>query len=312
MAWVRIDDGFAEHPKVLKVGGDAAWLHVAALCHCNRVQTDGVIHAEMLQRLSDRRAPHRLAAKLVEVGIWDLHPDGWVIHDYLDYQPSRDEMAARRQLRAQAGRLGGLRSAETRRAKSEATDEANSKQVASPLLGKQTKQTSTPSRPVPSRTVTSSSSSSSLYGNGPFDDDDDGGKQNSDPDAWAAECIDAIIGLSVVYKALDNLGAYQKWFGVQPNTKAATLIFGLLHGTGLASKILDYQIADDGLLANLIAFNVGVEIGQLLALAVILIVMGYWRRSPNFMRQATVANIIMIILGLILTGQQVAGYIASA
>jgi hypothetical protein len=127
-----------------------------------------------------------------------------------------------------------------------------------------------------------------------------------------AYIIDAIIGLSVVYKALDNLGAYQKWFGVQPNTKAATLIFGLFHGTGLASKILEYQIAEDGLLANLIAFNVGVEIGQLLALAVILIVMGYWRRSPNFMRQATVANIIMIVLGVILTGQQIAGYLASA
>ena len=127
-----------------------------------------------------------------------------------------------------------------------------------------------------------------------------------------AYIIDAIIGLSVVYKALDNLGAYQKWFGFQPNTKAATLIFGLFHGTGLATKILEYQIAEDGLLANLIAFNVGVEIGQLLALAVILIVMGYWRRSPNFMRQATAANIIMIVLGMILTGQQIAGYFASA
>ena len=123
--------------------------------------------------------------------------------------------------------------------------------------------------------------------------------------------IDAIIGLSVVYKALDNLGAYQKWFGFQPNTKAATLIFGLFHGTGLASKVLEYQIAEDGLLVNLIAFNVGVELGQILALCVILIVMGYWRRSPNFMRQATVANTIMIFLGVLLTYQQVAGYIAS-
>lgn len=123
-----------------------------------------------------------------------------------------------------------------------------------------------------------------------------------------AYIIDAIIGLSVVYKALDNLGAFQKWFGFQPNTMAATLIFGLFHGTGLASKILEYQIAEDGLLANLLAFNVGVEVGQLLALFVILIVMGYWRRSPNFMRQATAANIIMVFLGLLLTYQQIAGY----
>lgn len=127
-----------------------------------------------------------------------------------------------------------------------------------------------------------------------------------------AYIIDAIIGLSVVYKALDNLGAYQKWFGFQPNTKAATLIFGLLHGTGLASKILDYDIPEDGLLPNLLAFNVGVEVGQLLALAVILIVMGYWRRSPNFMQQATIANLIMMALGLWLTAQQITGYLASA
>ena len=127
-----------------------------------------------------------------------------------------------------------------------------------------------------------------------------------------AYIIDAIIGLSVVYKALDNMGAYQRWFGFQPNTKAATLIFGLFHGTGLASKILDYEVAEDGLLANLLAFNVGVEIGQLLALFVILIVMGYWRRSPNFMRQGAWANVVMVILGVFLTGQQIAGYIASS
>ena len=99
-----------------------------------------------------------------------------------------------------------------------------------------------------------------------------------------AYIIDAIIGLSVVYKALDNLGMFQKWFGFQPNTKCATLIFGLFHGIGLATKILEYEIAEDGLLANLFAFNGGVEVGQLLALFVILIVMGYWRRSLNFMQ----------------------------
>ncbi len=126
-----------------------------------------------------------------------------------------------------------------------------------------------------------------------------------------AYIIDAIIGLSVVYKALDNLGAYKKWFGVQPNTKAATLIFGLFHGTGLASKILEYDIAEDGLLANLLAFNVGVEVGQILALFVILLVMGYWRRGANFMRQATIANIIMVLIGVFLTYRQIAGYIAS-
>ena len=72
--------------------------------------------------------------------------------------------------------------------------------------------------------------------------------------------VDAIIGLSVVYKALDNLGAYKRWFGFQPNTKAAVLIFGFFHGFGLATKLQEFSLSPDGLLTNLIAFNVGVEI----------------------------------------------------
>ncbi len=123
-----------------------------------------------------------------------------------------------------------------------------------------------------------------------------------------AYIIDAIIGLSVVYKALDNLGAYQRWFGFQPNTKAATLIFGLFHGTGLATKILDYQISGDGLLPNLLAFNVGVEFGQILALAVILIVMGYWRKTSKFFSQAYTANVVIMSLGFMLMGYQITGY----
>jgi hypothetical protein len=123
--------------------------------------------------------------------------------------------------------------------------------------------------------------------------------------------IDAIIGFSVVYKALDNLGAFRKWFGVQPNTKAATLIFGFLHGFGLASKIIDYDISPDGLLANLIAFNVGVEIGQLLALAAILVVMTRWRATPSFARQAYAANVLMMTAGFALMGYQIAGYVVA-
>src|SRR5688572_29198280 len=106
--------------------------------------------------------------------------------------------------------------------------------------------------------------------------------------------IDAVIGFSVVYKALDNLGAFQRWFGVQPNTKAATLIFGLFHGFGLAAKIQDYDVAPDGLVPNLLAFNVGVEVGQLLALFAILTLMGFWRRTDGFYRHAYAANVAMM------------------
>jgi hypothetical protein len=123
--------------------------------------------------------------------------------------------------------------------------------------------------------------------------------------------IDAIIGLSVVYKALDNLGAFQRWFGVQPNTKAATLIFGFFHGLGLSTKIIDYNISPNGLLPNLLAFNVGVEIGQLLALAAILIVMGYWRRTESFWRHAYAANVAMMTAGFVLIGYQLTGWAVS-
>ncbi|EJZ17369.1 HupE/UreJ family protein [Rhizobium sp. Pop5] len=123
--------------------------------------------------------------------------------------------------------------------------------------------------------------------------------------------IDAIIGLSVVYKALDNMGAFQRWLGFQPNTKAATLIFGFFHGFGLSTKIIDYEISPDGLVPNLLAFNVGVEIGQLLALSAILIAMGYWRRTPSFWRHAYAANVVMMSAGFLLVGYQLTGLFVS-
>lgn len=123
--------------------------------------------------------------------------------------------------------------------------------------------------------------------------------------------IDAIIGFSIVYKALDNLGAYQRWFGFQPNTKVATLIFGFCHGFGLATKIIEYDISPDGLLPNLLAFNVGVEIGQLLALGAILIVMGFWRRTDSFWKHAYTANVVMMAAGFLLIGYQLTGYAVS-
>jgi hypothetical protein len=123
--------------------------------------------------------------------------------------------------------------------------------------------------------------------------------------------IDAIIGLSVVYKALDNMGAFQRWLGFQPNTKVATLVFGLFHGFGLSTKILEYDIPKDGLIPNLLAFNVGVEIGQLLALGAILIVMGFWRRTDGFWRHAYTANTAIMTAGFVLIGYQLTGLLVS-
>lgn len=124
--------------------------------------------------------------------------------------------------------------------------------------------------------------------------------------------VDAIIGLSVVYKALDNLGAFRRWFGFQPNTKAAVLIFGFFHGFGLATKLQDFTLSEDGLVANILAFNVGVEIGQMLALAGILIAMNFWRKSPSFNQHAFFTNAVLMTLGFMLIGFQLTGYWVTA
>ena len=121
--------------------------------------------------------------------------------------------------------------------------------------------------------------------------------------------IDAIIGFSVVYKALDNMGAYERWFGAVPNRKVATFVFGFIHGLGLSSKILEYELPEQGLLVNLLSFNLGVEIGQVLALGVMLIVIGFWRKSGQFQRHAYAANVMMMTCGFVLMGLQIAGYV---
>lgn len=126
-----------------------------------------------------------------------------------------------------------------------------------------------------------------------------------------AYLVDAIIGLSVVYKGLDNLGAFQRWFGFQPNTKVAVLVFGFFHGFGLATKLQEFQLSPNGLVPNILAFNAGVELGQLLALSGILVVMGFWRRSAAFTRHAFAANTLLMTAGFVLIGYQVTAYFVS-
>ena len=120
--------------------------------------------------------------------------------------------------------------------------------------------------------------------------------------------IDAIIGFSVVYKAFENMDGFKRFFGVQPNTKAAVLIFGLFHGFGLATKLQDFSLAREGLVANILSFNVGVEIGQVLALTAILIAFTYWRTRSGFMRHALAFNGLVMSCGLLLVGYQMSGY----
>jgi hypothetical protein len=125
-----------------------------------------------------------------------------------------------------------------------------------------------------------------------------------------AYLIDAIIGLSVLYKGFDNLGGFKRVLGFQPNTKAMVLIFGLFHGFGLATKLQEFHIPEDGLLTNLVAFNIGVELGQFAALAIVLILIGAWRHSSSFKRFATMTNAGLMACGVMLTGFQLTGYFA--
>lgn len=120
--------------------------------------------------------------------------------------------------------------------------------------------------------------------------------------------IDAIIGLSVVYKAFENMGGFERLFAFQPNTLIAVLVFGLFHGFGLATKLQDLSLSKNGLVVNIISFNAGVEIGQAMALTVVMIFLNWWRTRGNFARYWFATSTALMTVGFILMGYQVAGY----
>lgn len=126
-----------------------------------------------------------------------------------------------------------------------------------------------------------------------------------------AYLIDAIIALSIVYKGFDNLGGFKKFFGKQPNTKLAVLIFGLFHGFGLATKLQEFKFDKEGLFTNLLGFNLGVEIGQFLALGFVLILLGIWRRYNSYIKFSNITNTLLMAAGFVLLGYQLIGYFNS-
>jgi len=121
--------------------------------------------------------------------------------------------------------------------------------------------------------------------------------------------VDAIIGFSVVYKAFDNMNGFQRVCGFQPNTKIAVLTFGLFHGFGLATKLQEFSLSQNGLVTNIVSFNVGVEIGQILALTAVFIGLSYWRTRAGFLRHAFVTNTVLMAGGFLLVGYQLTGYV---
>ena len=120
--------------------------------------------------------------------------------------------------------------------------------------------------------------------------------------------IDAIIGFSVVYKAFENMDGFRRFFNYQPNTRLAVLTFGFFHGFGLATKLQEFALSPNGLVANIVSFNVGVEIGQGLALTGILIGLSYWRTRTGFLRHAFATNAVVMAGGFLLMGYQLSGY----
>jgi len=126
-----------------------------------------------------------------------------------------------------------------------------------------------------------------------------------------AYIIDAIIGFSIVYKGFDNLGGFKKIFGKQPNTKGAVLIFGLFHGFGLATKLQEFEFDKEGLFANLLGFNLGVEIGQFLALGFVLLIISFWRQYSSYIKFSKLTNLLLMAAGFLLLGYQLTGYFIS-
>lgn len=126
-----------------------------------------------------------------------------------------------------------------------------------------------------------------------------------------AYLIDAIIGFSVVYKAFDNMDGFRRFLGFQPDTRLAVLVFGLFHGFGLATKLQEFDLAKEGLVANILSFNIGVEIGQAIALTAVLIALTYWRARAGFLRHAFVTNTTLMAVGFLLLGYQLSGYFIS-
>jgi len=121
--------------------------------------------------------------------------------------------------------------------------------------------------------------------------------------------IDAIIGLSIVYKAFENIDGFRRYLGFEPNTRIAVFVFGLFHGLGLATRLQEFTISDNGLVTNIISFNVGVEIGQILALSAVFILLSLWRTHGSYLRHAFVTNAVLMSGGFLLAGYQLSAFL---
>lgn len=121
--------------------------------------------------------------------------------------------------------------------------------------------------------------------------------------------VDAVIALTVCYKAFDNLDGFTKYIGVaSPNLLGAVTLFGLIHGFGLSTRLQQLPLGQEGLVLRILSFNLGVEVGQIVALSGMWIVLAGWRRTASFMKFSKVANVGLMIAGVLLLLMQLHGY----
>ncbi len=128
---------------------------------------------------------------------------------------------------------------------------------------------------------------------------------------WNAYLVDALIAISVIYKGFDNNGGFQRHLDMpSPNLLWAVFGFGLLHGFGLSTRLQELPLGDDGwaILGRILSFNVGVEVGQVAALAAMVAVLAVWRRHPSFARLSRLFNLGLMAAGVYLLFVQLHGY----
>ncbi len=123
--------------------------------------------------------------------------------------------------------------------------------------------------------------------------------------------IDAAIALSVCYKAFDNNDGFSRYLGIKsPNLLAVIFLFGLIHGFGLSTRLQQLPLGDDmtGIVTRIISFNVGVELGQIIALSIMVAILSQWRQREAFTRFSRVSNDALMAAGVVLFLMQLHGY----
>ena len=127
--------------------------------------------------------------------------------------------------------------------------------------------------------------------------------------------MDAVIALSVCYKGFDNNEGFKNYLGVPaPNLLWMVFAFGLVHGFGLSTRLQQLPLGEKGMgfLGRIIAFNVGVEVGQVAALLIMLVLLNYWRQRPSFQKLSRACNDGLVLAGLLLFAMQMHGYLHGA